>query len=221
MPLGTASIVISGDEEGEVEMKIPVQPIINKPKTKKLAQRFKSRAKTKTAKYGYFMGDPYRKYYLDHASLRVGIQVIPEDAIKIAEERERHESDMKQMMERIGDENLEPRDQREVKKLQMEKIKVTSVPKRRKAPPTPPSILPFFCSAMMCAPSKPLSEPKVNDIPLEIIHTRTDLRYQYGVASIMSSVSESTDGSDESDADVGAAAVQARVPRPGRRTKQS
>ena len=41
VPLGTASIVISGDEEGEVQMHVPTQPTQNKPKTKKLAPRFK------------------------------------------------------------------------------------------------------------------------------------------------------------------------------------
>ena len=202
VPLGSASIVITGDEEGEVQMHVPTNPIENKPKTKKLGSRFKS--KSKGNKYGYFTSDPSRRYYLDeNATLRVGVQVIPQAAVKIAEEREKQDFDLIKMLERISDENLDRGDQRDMRRVSVGNMKATMSPKRSRAPPTPPnSMLPFLCGTMMCAPSRPISEPKVNDIPIEIIHTRTDIGYQYGVTSIMSSVSESTDGSNDSEPEV-------------------
>ena len=199
VPLGTASIVISGDEEGEVQMHVPTQPTQNKPKTKKLAPRFKS--KSKSNKYGYFTSDPSRRYYLDeNATLRVGVKVIPQSAVKIAEEREKHDKSLKQMLERISDENLELEDRRDMRKLSVEMLNKPMTPKESKEPATPPnSMLPFLCGTMICAPSRALSEPKVSDVPIEIVHTTTDVRQQYGyVTSIMSSVSESTDGSIDS-----------------------
>ena len=202
VPLGSAAIVISGDEEGEVQMHVPTQAIKNKPKTTKLGRRFKS--KPKGNKYGYFMSDPSRRYYLDdNATLRVGIQVIPQTAVKIAEEREKQDLDLKKMLERISDENLDRGDHRDMRRISVENMKAAMSQMRPRAPPTPPnSMLPFLCGTMMCAPSRPISEPKVNDIPIEIVHTRTDIRYQYGVTSIMSSVSESTDGSNDSEPEV-------------------
>lgn len=202
--LGTASIVISGDEEGEMQVHVPAKPIHHKPKSKKLG--FKSKT-TKTNKFGYFSSDPSRRYYLDdNATLRVGVQVIPQDALTVAKEREKQEVGLKQMLERIGDENLERGDHRRIKQFAIETFmppRPALSPKRPLTPQSPPhSLLPFFCGAMMCALSQPMPEPSVKDIPKEIIRTQSDdFRYQFGVNSLISSVSESTDGSVDSEED--------------------
>jgi hypothetical protein len=202
--LGTASIVISGDEEGEMQMHVPAKPIHHKPKSKKLG--FKSKT-AKTNKDGYFTSDPSRRYYLDdNATLRVGVQVIPQEALQVAKEREKLDVGLKQMLERIGDENLERGDHRRIKQFAIENFMPPHPalsPKRPMTPQSPPhSLLPFFCGAMMCAPSQPMPEPAVRDIPKEIIRTQSDdFRYQFGVNSLISSVSESTDGSVDSEED--------------------
>ena len=228
--LGTASLVISGEEEGEVQINIPAKPIVQNPK-KTNKNRFKNgtKWKAKSNKYGYFGDDPTRRYYLDeNATLRVGIQVIPEQTIKFAEEREREDNDLRQILlgstsnlkqaiDRIGG--------RQNKKIQTE-VKNETIPlhhfgvgfnknneplvlaegqgvggvrgaDRRCTQPAAQSIFRnlISCGAMFCAaPGAMAPEPKATTLPLEMIHT-PDGVLEFGAASLVSSVSESTDGS--------------------------
>jgi len=78
--LGTAFIVINGEEEGEVAMNVSTTPFVFKSK----------KLKKKKSKYGYFSDDSSRRFYLDkHSVLKVGVQVIPEDAMRFAREKEK------------------------------------------------------------------------------------------------------------------------------------
>jgi hypothetical protein len=213
VPLGTASLVISGEEEGEILMKIPAKPFPYKSK-KLTPKRFKSnKLKSKKNKHGYFMSDPTRQFSLDeHATIRVGVQVIPQDTLKIADEREKQDNGVKQMIENIGGENLQRGDENPYKNFSLAKLKTAIASPKMAAPPTPPeakqtSLLPgfpdFFCGAMLCAPSslpEAVAETQQNScVPPEEIDISI---YQYGVNSLLSSVSESTDGSDESDSEI-------------------
>ena len=266
IPLGTAALVLSGDEEGEVQMNVPAKPL--RLKAKKLAQkRFKSKSKSKTNKHGYFSNDSSRRFFLDeNATLRVGVQVIPQEALKVAEERDkqlkvaedrekilkaeeererqskasgkrdrqfkpdklniedRHDMedvDFKQILERIGDENLEMNeDENPFKNFSLSKLKTAlAAPSPdindQLTPPQSSGLPSFFCGAMMCNTTGITREKKA-DIPLEIVHTSKE-RYQYGVASLMSSVSESTDGSDYSEGEIEVQAKDLRLGSPFRK----
>jgi hypothetical protein len=217
VPLGTASLVISGEEEGEIMMNIPAKCVQHESK-KIRPKRFKSnKLKSKSNKHGYFINDPTRKFSLEHATLRVGVQVIPQDTLKIAEEREKQDTGCKQMSKEIGNENLQRGDEDPYKNFQIAKLKTAIASPRMAPPPTLPvakqaSLLPgfpdFFCGAMLFAPSttpEAIAEvPRQNPIlPPKEIDISNDCRYQYGVNSLLSSVSESTDGSsDESDSEI-------------------
>jgi hypothetical protein len=207
VPLGTASIVVSGEEEGEIQMHVPAKPILHKSKNLN-PKRLKSKFKTNPNKYGYFSGDPTNRFYLgENATLRIGVQVIPQGTLKIAEAREKQELNLKTLLERIGDENLKKNEENPTRNFSLANLK-TALPisiTKQQQPPTPPgAILPnFFCGAMMyTARPAPAPEPKKPDIPSEVVHTLNEFKYQYGVASIMSSVSESTYGSYESDDEI-------------------
>jgi hypothetical protein len=74
---------------------------------------------------------------------------------------------------------------------------VTQTTRRPQTPPQ--SMFPnFFCGAMLCAPESHAPESNAPEIPLEIIHMTNEFS-QFGVASLISSVSESTDGSSYSE----------------------
>lgn len=212
VPLGTASLVISGEEEGEIMMNIPCVAKSFQHKTKKIRpKRFKSnKLKSKYNKHGYFTNDPTRQFSLEHATLRVGVQVTPEDTLKVAEEREKQDTGCKQMSKKIGNEKLQRGDENPYKNFSLPKLK-TAIASPKMAPPPTASLLPgfpdFFCGAMLCAPSslpEAVAEPQQHIIaPPKEIDISDHCRYQYGVNSLLSSVSESTDGSsDESDSEI-------------------
>ena len=63
----------------------------------------------------------------------------------------------------------------------------------------PRSLFPsIFCGAMLCAPGAMAPEPKATELPLKMIHTTTEV-IDFGAASLISSVSESSDDSEFSD----------------------
>jgi hypothetical protein len=209
VPLGTASLVISGEEEGEILMNIPAKPLRHKSEKIK-PKRFKSRKlKSEYNERGYFTCDPTRQFSLEHATLRVGVQVIPQHTLEVAEERKKQDTGLKQMWKKIGNEKLHRGGENPYKNFSLGKLKTAIASPEMAAPPTKQtSLLPgfpnFFCGAMLCAPSslpEPVAVPQQNPIvPPEEIDISNDHRYQYGVNSLLSSVSESTDGSsDESD----------------------
>ena len=58
----------------------------------------------------------------------------------------------------------------------------------------------LFCSALVCAPEEtPKPVPKKTSTIPETIETTTDIRRQFGAASLISSVSESSDDSSVTD----------------------
>ena len=211
VPLGTASVVISGDEEGEIQMTIPAKPYVYSD-SKRLSKRPPSKTKEKSRKNkrGYFSADPTRRFYLDdHATVRVGIQAIPQEAIEIAEQREKQNAELQEMLERqVNDENkmggntgaTSP-----VEKFDLSQLKSTlNEPQVPKTPDAPTSIFQsLFCGAFLCAPAAPIEpsaaqkmfHPSNKGMPNEI-KLAEELKYNFGVASMISSVSESDDDSD-------------------------
>lgn len=83
--LGAATVVFTGEEEGEVQMIIPARPVAEK--SKKLS---KNKVKTKSNKYGFFSGDLTRRFFLSqNATLKIGVKAVPQEALDKAAERER------------------------------------------------------------------------------------------------------------------------------------
>jgi hypothetical protein len=209
--LGTASLVISGEEEGEVQINVPLKPIVHKSKKTHIS-RFKGKAKAKSNKYGYFCNDPSRRYFLDdNATLRVGIQVIPEHAMRLAEEREKKENDLRKMLGSndlkqaiggLGGKNAE-RHRVPFQHFAFMDVLPDMDQRGRERELSPQSIFPnFLCGAMgLCIPDSMAPEPKASSLPVEMIHTTNDM-VDFGVASLISSVSESTDGSEYSEGEI-------------------
>ena len=197
--LGTALIVINGEEEGEVYMNIPTTPfVLNRKKLKK-----------KKNKYGYFSNDSSRRYFLDDNSvLKVGVQVIPEEAMRFAREKEEkrtkkenelnellEQDNLKDLLQQMGDDNLD-REGIQIKSLPINPgTTANGIISEHKAQSN--SFFPdIFCGSIPTSwiPNflkRPETEP---DIPMEII-TDNNLD-QLAIHSLISSVSESTDGSD-------------------------
>ncbi|CAJ1954306.1 unnamed protein product [Cylindrotheca closterium] len=86
IPLGTAAIVISGEEEIEVKMNVPARA-----SEQKQHRKHKKKSKTKCFnKDGYFSSDLTKRYFLEeNATLRIGVQVITEKAKKKLEKEQR------------------------------------------------------------------------------------------------------------------------------------
>mmetsp|Transcript_16822 Transcript_16822/g.34597 ORF Transcript_16822/g.34597 Transcript_16822/m.34597 type:complete len:443 (-) Transcript_16822:2379-3707(-) len=192
--LGTALIVIDGEEEGEVIMNIPATPLVLN--SKKLKKR--------KNKYGYFSNDLSRRFFLEKTSvLRIGVQVIPQDAIRFAHEKEKKrikkENELNELLEdndfivdllqKMGDDNLE-REGIQIKSLNPGTTTNGTVPGHNaKSNSFFPDLL---CGSIPVAwvPNflkRPDCEP---DIPKEII-TDNNLD-QLAIRSSISSVSEST-----------------------------
>jgi hypothetical protein len=217
--LGTATLVINGDEEGELTMSIPARPALLNPK--------KSKRKKKN-KYGYFLDDHTRRYYLDeNATLKVGIQVIPEVAVRFAQAKDKakREQELKQILEndglkellrQMGNDNLDRTQTIDIKHFDPEALARESISARReKQEQQPPArdqgfvkehaasfLFPdLFCGAMQmpkmptfCVAS-PFSHPPAEpEIPMEIHADREGGKFA-SLQSVISSVSESTDGS--------------------------
>ena len=206
--LGTALLVINGAEEGEVEMNVSTIPF--EFSSKKL--------KKKKNKYGYFSNDTSTRFYLDKKStLKVGIQVIPEASMRLARAKEqtkqKGESVLNELLENDHYNTLLSELDNNDKKC--EAIQKRSIPsdQSKKAIDEKPtneenssSLLPyilcgsvptswmtsFFNSPEIATPeiSTPAAEP---EIPKEIVaEENVD---QYIIKSLMSSVSEFTEGS--------------------------
>jgi hypothetical protein len=91
--LGTASLVLSGEEEVEVKTNIPTKRTEHKQASK---QKLKTKGK-RANKYGYFSDDLTRRYFLnENATFRIGVQEISKAAKEMAAEREK----MREKMER-------------------------------------------------------------------------------------------------------------------------
>lgn len=192
--LGTALVAINGEEEGEVKMNIPTTPTTFE----------KKKLKKKKKKYGYFSNDSSRRFYLDKNSiLKIGVQVIPEEAIRFAREKDEKRSkkekelneflehdDLKDLLQQMSNDNL-VRERIQIKSLPIDPGTTINgvIPERKQRS----SFSDIFCGSIPTAwvpyfLKRPETEP---DIPLEI--TTTDDIDQLAIQTLISSVSESTD----------------------------
>eukprot|EP00537_Pseudo-nitzschia_pungens_P003954 CAMPEP_0172367924 /NCGR_PEP_ID=MMETSP1060-20121228/24659_1 /TAXON_ID=37318 /ORGANISM="Pseudo-nitzschia pungens, Strain cf. cingulata" /LENGTH=429 /DNA_ID=CAMNT_0013092349 /DNA_START=88 /DNA_END=1377 /DNA_ORIENTATION=- len=201
--LGTALIVIDGEEEGEVVMNIPAIPF---PSNNKKLKKRKN-------KYGYFLDDPSRRFFLENNSvMKIGVQVIPEEAIRFARKKEkekmRKESELNELLEKddfvvdllqkVDDDNLE-RERIQINSLAPDSGATTNngvVPNHKTRLN---SSLPYFLCGSLPSTWVPDFMKSTTDtepnMPEEIITDNS--RDHMGLRSFISSVSESTDGSDD------------------------
>ena len=133
--------------------------------------------------------------------------MIPEETVKFAEEREREDNNLRQL---LGSNNLKQAVNRmggskipfkhfdfEDKLPENEKIVDQEVSDDVCTQPAKSLFPNFLCSAMLCAaPSAMPPEPKATELPMDMIHTTNEV-IEFGAASLISSVSESTDGSSD------------------------
>jgi hypothetical protein len=204
VPLGTASLIIGGEEEGEVCINIPAKPIAFKN-----TKFFK-----KKNKYGYFLNDPIRRYYLDeNASIKVGIQVVPEATLRFAKEKEKlkikkenefrqhlvDDEELKFLLHQMGNDNLNRAEKILFKNLPLEQCKSGLLQQNKTQNQQRNSHFPdFFCGAIniptFCVPSPFARTQNDPEIPT-VIHAVPDID-NLVIGSMLSSVSESTDGSE-------------------------
>jgi len=197
--LGTATIVVNGEEEDEVEMNVSATPFVFDSK----------KLKKKKNKYGYFSDDSTRRFSLDQNSvLKVGVQVIPEETVRRAREKDnqkiRQEGELnklldrdkvKTMMQKIGN-DIQDLEKREAKTLPMDRqtAAMSAIPEHK-------AIENSFFPNVLCGSiptswvpnffRQPETEP---DIPTEII--ADDDVDQLIIRSLISSVSEATEDLD-------------------------
>ncbi len=196
--LGTATLVLSGDEEGEVQMLLPAKPLDQKKQVNR------NRVKAKPNKYGYFSGDLTRRFFLDeNSTLRVGIRVRPQDKPDMAGDRERNEnisremwgsSDLKQIVQKMG--NLDIRNGALRGKFYDDSEKTETSSSIEEPEDLFQSL---FCGALCATNSNFKSSRNSSEVPRVV---RAHDFAQLGIESLMSSVSESTDGSDYSEGDI-------------------
>jgi hypothetical protein len=111
VPLGVVSIIVTGDEEMEQVLNLPVkQP---KAGTSQFDKHFKvSKKKRSKKKAGSFSHNRRQRFELeDNATLRVGVRVLPQHAIRQAKQRahihkEKEDKAMEQILESFMNDNL-------------------------------------------------------------------------------------------------------------------
>lgn len=200
--LGSASLVVGGEEEGEVYMNVPAKP--NILKNKKFTK--------KKNKYGFFANDPTRRYYLDeNASIRVGVQVVPETTLRFAKEKDKlkKENELRQILDddnlkflllQMGNENLIRAEKTQFRSPPLDNGNISPILHQNNTQNTQRKS-PFpdiFCGAIampaFCVTSPFTKTQNEPEIPMEI-HANIDLD-NLAIASFISSVSESTDESE-------------------------
>lgn len=225
IPLGVATLAISGDEEGPQQMNIPAKAIVFKggkaivgssADVKKSKRIFK-----KKLKRAAFPSDPKRKYYLDeNATLRVTVSLTPQDAINDARAKEQARKMIREQLvlmkkkEQYQDENKQL-----VHPICLPSHTKTSSDNKteihhRTEPTKQSSFLPtgLFCNAAVCntGEEKKQSEgmcstQKREDYSIDSSAFDDMIQEKYGyslASSVLSSVSgsesesESEDGSD-------------------------
>jgi hypothetical protein len=197
LKLGSATVMISGDEEGEHLMIVPIKPSDQKKKNTK------KRMKTKSIKQGYFSGDLSRRFYLDeHSTMRVGVRILPQAALDSTEGKERNENqarnslpsgELKNMVQKMGHLNVSKgavgTECHSTLRHQFEDNK----PNAEAAVSRGLFHNLFSCGALCNTDTSANVFQSAGGVPVEI--RAIDLG-QLAVESIISSVSESTDGSD-------------------------
>lgn len=183
--LGTTLLVFNGEEEEEVLVNLPTIPVVLN----------NNRSKKKTHKYGYFSNDSSRRYHLgDNSILKVGVQVIPEEAVRLAREQ-------RKISRNLSDENNLVQEGIQTKCISIEAATMSGSTEKKRSSH---SLFPenFLCGAVpvqITVPSswipnffkRSQSEP---EIPKEIItNNNADLMI---ISTLTSSVSESRDELD-------------------------
>lgn len=202
--LGSVSFAITGDEEGEIVMNVPV-----KSSTLPHATANRKSSKKKRSKKSSFPHDSSRSYLLDdNATLRVGVRVLPQHTIKIAEDNAdqqkiKKERSLEDILKGLFDENLTLELNDEYALLDgLVANQNTKLEKEKNKVETPQGIFPgFFCGALMC--SAPASSTKPAGVPKKAVDKATAASKKISEAvvlplTLMSSVSESSDESGES-----------------------
>jgi hypothetical protein len=203
--LGTASLVLSGEQEVEMKMNISTKRTEHKQASK---QKLKTKGK-RANKYGYFSDDLSRRYFLDeNATFRIGVQEISKAAKEMAAEREKMREkkerekkrkedkepnfkELRERMERVTMENTKRR-------LQMDRQIVFSEFDNENEKPTGRSFLlpSLLCGlpGMLCSPEpQPVTMTKRRNTrqPVDAVTLPDDYGYQ-SMESVMSSVSRLT-----------------------------
>jgi hypothetical protein len=112
IPLGVATLAITGDETGPTQMSLPARPIVYKGKKAVLGnsadlQKRKNKLFKKKLKRSSFPSDPKRTYFLDeNSTLIVTVVLTPQESIDDAHAREQAREIRKQMkLEDYQDQN--------------------------------------------------------------------------------------------------------------------
>mmetsp|Transcript_7963 Transcript_7963/g.19588 ORF Transcript_7963/g.19588 Transcript_7963/m.19588 type:complete len:444 (+) Transcript_7963:93-1424(+) len=204
--LGTASIVINGEEEGEVEMNVSTTPFVFKSK----------KLKKKKTKYGYFSNDSSRRFYLEkNSALKVGVQVIPEDAMRFAREKEKTRQKNENALNELLEQDkfkalLEEIESDDLKHETIQKKILAIDPSINNANAVPGSgdktnlLFPnILCGGLSTSwvPNFFKGSENESDIPKEVI-TDENLD-ELAIHSLVSSISETTDAPDILDEFVG------------------
>ena len=190
LKLGTATVVVSGEEEGERLMFIPIKPSDSKKTYSK------KHMKTKSSKYGYFSGDKSRRFYLDdNSTLRIGVRIHRQAS---AEEKERNENharnslksgELKKMVQNWGHLNNS--------KVEIGADCRPALQPQQRTPVAAPNGLfqnLFSCGVLCDMDTSSKVIPLPDDVPMEIQAIKHG---NLEIEANMSSVSESTDGSGE------------------------
>ena len=217
IPLGIASISITGEEEGEIFTNVPVKdlaPEKDKRKTfrPKAGRTKKNRKKKRRA--AIFSGDPNWCFGLEeNATLRVGVKVVPSEIKQSNEERRlRTEKSLDEILEGLYDENLiiELNDENSL----LEKFVGRSDQEEGKVSKEEPAQVPesksifanFFCGMLpLCADASTVDDRTHDNAPSNKEENQVRGEIKVGSKkteaivlslSLMSSVSESTFGSE-------------------------
>jgi len=227
IPLGIATLAISGDEEGPHQMNIPAKAIVFKGKkavvgssadVKKSKRMFK-----KKLKRAAFPSEPNRKYFLDeNATLRVTVSITPQEAINDARAKEQAKQMMRQQLEEMKkkkqkkfeeyqDENEEQYTLEECNTKTTMTTTDTKTDILLKTESSKPSTFSgLFCNAAVCTRNTEAQDKRnalcVKDnksddysVDTQAFDQMVQEKYGYSLASsVLSSVSESESESDES-----------------------
>lgn len=229
IPLGVATLAISGDEEGPEQMNLPAKAIVFKGKkavlgnsadVKKSKRMFK-----KKLKRAAFPSDPKRKYYLDeNATLRVTVCITPQEAINDANAKEQTRKMIREqvmeMKKRQKSKSQEYHDENKEYSFSLGGTDAKASDSRTDIPHKPPQAQKssmfsglFFCNAPAVCNNEEenkggdgvsVAREKGDDYSIDTSAFDQMVQEKYGyslASSVLSSVSESESESDESSVD--------------------
>jgi len=218
IPLGVATLAISGDEEGPEQMNLPAKAIVLKGKkavvgnsadVKKSKRMFK-----KKLKRAAFPSDPKRKYYLDeNATLRVTVSIAAQEAINDARTRNQAREMVRKQLEEMKKQKGKEQDENDIQvhtlcgttNTKMSDSKTDILHKTEPSNETS-FFSGLFCNGPACNTESQnrgvcLQREKGDDFSVDTSDFDQMVREKYGyslASSVLSSVSESESESDES-----------------------